>query len=190
MSSRKVEPFAHTGIVQPLQSEDWRLSDCELSLFDCIARESNSIAGTEVDLFQFSKKKSVRDPLYDETVKDIFDGPFRVRAWIEWPDPTPEVRSEGFRKTFPSSIWIARGDLEQAGARAPLYGDIAKFWDTPYFNETSTSYPVANNVKGYYFTMTEVRDDGHLFDNPSFVGFKCVLARNTEFAPERRVRNA
>jgi hypothetical protein len=190
MADKIVAPMVHPNPVQPMTSGDFHLSDCEIFLFDGIASEVTNIAGTEVDLFQFNKKKSTRDPLYDETIKDSFDGPFRLRAWVEWPDPTPETRAEGFRKTFPATMWLARVDLEVIGASAPSFGDIVRFWNTPYFNGTSTSYQVGSNVKGYYFTLTEVKDDGHLFDNPSFVGFKCTIARNTEFAPERRVHNA
>jgi hypothetical protein len=158
-----------------------------LFLFDSVAQERNKIAGTEIDLYQMNAKKTVRDPLYDEVVTPVWAGPYRLKAWVEWPETMPEARTEGFRKTFPANMWVARVDVEKVGARPLSYGDIVHFWRTPFFDEHSVTYEHGASKHGYYFNLTEVVEDGHLFDTPSFVGFRSVLARNTEFTPERRL---
>jgi len=170
-------------------ADSYAFGSSELGLFDTIAQEHVNIAGTEIDLYQLNKKKTVRDALYDENITEGWDGPFRLKGWVEYPEVFPEVRSEGFRKTFPSSLWVARVDIERIGARAPYYGDVIHFWKTPFFDEQSVAYPHGKAKHGYYFTLTEVYDDGHLFDEASFVGFRATLARNTEFSPERRLTN-
>lgn len=187
--SKDPKPIVVTIPVAPCLDGDFHLGDSEIFLHDLIAVEMNHIAGTDVDFFQLNKKKSKRDPLYDEMLQEEFDGPFRVRTWVEWPAPTPEPRQEGFRQTWYNSLWVARADLEVAGARPPYYGDIVRFWKLPYFDKFSVPYDSGKTPKGYYFTITEISDDGHLFDTSSFVGFKCTLARNSEFTPERRITN-
>jgi len=183
------KPIIHPTPVQPALDGDFHLGDQELFLFDCIASEVNHIAGTDVDFYYLNKGKSKKDALYDEMVKEAWDGPYRLRVWVEWPAPSPEPRQEGFREVWMSSLWVARVDLDAISVRAPYYGDVVGFWKIPYFDKVSNAYDVGKNPKGYFFTITEVADDGHLFDNPSFVGFKCQLARNTEFVPERRLTN-
>jgi hypothetical protein len=186
---KPVKPLVVPVAMGASQDGDFHLNANELFLFDVIAQEHINIAGTECDIYQQNKRRTTTDALYDENIVESWDGPYRLRAWVEYPQVTPEVRNEGFRKTFPSTLWVARVDIERVGARAPFFGDVVHFWKMPYFNETSTSYDAGRTPKGYYFTMTEVLDDGHLFDQPSFVGFKCTLARNTEFTPERRLHN-
>lgn len=185
----KIRPIVHPSPVAPAFDGDMHLGAQELFLFDCIASEVNKIAGTEVDIYLLNKGKSKRDPLYDEMVTEAWDGPFRLSVYVEWPDPLPEPRQEGFRKSWQSSVWIARVDLDRVKARAPYYGDILCFWKVPYFDHISNTYDVGKNPDGYFFTIISVEDDGHLFDNAAFVGFKCGIARNSEFVPERRLTN-
>jgi len=185
----KIRPVVHPSPVAPAFDGEFRLGDQERFLFDCVASEVNRIAGTEVDLYLLNKGKSKRDALYDEMLKESWDGPFRLNIYVEWPAPLPEPRQEGFRESWTSSIWIARVDLDRVKARSPYYGDVLHFWKMPYFDHASTTYDVGKNPKGYFFTITSVEDDGHLFDNAAFVGFKCSIARNSEFTPERRLTN-
>jgi len=186
----EIKPIVHpNSVVGPCEDGTFTLTDKELFLFDLIAQEHTNIEGTEIDLYQMSRKRQVTDPLYDEVVLNAFDGPFRLKAWVEYPEVNVEIREEGFRKVLPSTLWVARIDIERVGARPPYYGDVAHFWKTPFFDQQSVSYDVGKTKRGYYFTLTDIYDDGHVFDQASFVGFKATLARNTEFTPERRLTN-
>lgn len=160
----------------------------ERELFDRVAQEQVKVAGTPVELYQFDRTAATRDPLYDEVILGVFAGPYQLSGWVQWPEVSTEVRAEGYRLAWPGELWLARADIEQLGARRPRDGDVVKFWDLPYFEESSVSYPGATGA-GYYFNITTVVDDGHLHDSPDFVGFKCTLQRNTEFTPERRLNN-
>lgn len=166
----------------------FRLDDVELFMFDHYAKEKVDIEGTECELFTLSVKKSTIDPLYDEPAKRVFDGPYRMTAFVEWPEGTPEAGEEGMTEVWPSGCWIPRKTLEETGARPPREGDVFHFWKLPFFDKDSVrGIPVP--VSGYYFDVIQVNDDGHLFDQKSFVGFRCNLKRRSTFTAERLLTN-
>lgn len=187
--ANEVKPIVHPTPVSPAFDGEFHLGADELFLFDCVASEVNKIAGTEVDLYLLNRSKSKRDALYDEMNTEAWDGPFRLMIWVEWTGDDPELRAEGFRRTWISSCWIARVDLEKVAPRVPDNGDIVHFWPGKYYSAAANSYNVGKLPTGYFFTITDIDDDGHMFDEKEFVGFKCELARNTEFTPERRLTN-
>lgn len=184
----RVKPWPGKCVVAPWPDNDTlRLTDNELALHDSVATEVNRIAGTEVDLFEQDTEGGVYDPQYGEPVDRAFKGPFRLKAYVEWADSSPEVREEGFRTSFGSRCWIARKDLEERGIPIPTEGDVVRFWNRPFFNDFSVDSDPRPPDAGYFFNVIDVDEDGHLFDNPGFVGFWLVLQRRTEFTPERRV---
>lgn len=180
------------GPVYPLPAaplvDAFTLCDGERFLFDCWAQEHNRIGGTQIEFWSLNIEKSKRDPLYDEPVERVWDGPFRLIGYLEYPDKVPEAREEGLRSSWASSIWIARKEFEDAHAPAPVAGDVIRVWNTPFHQSVGVD---AEDVpgRGFYFDVTDADDDGHLFDNASFVGFKCDITRRTEFTPERRLTN-
>ena len=110
----EIKPIVHpNSVVGPCEDGTFTLTDKELFLFDLIAQEHTNIEGTEIDLYQMCRKRQVTDPLYDEVVLNAFDGPFRLKAWVEYPEVNVEIREEGFRKVLPSTLWVARIDIEQ-----------------------------------------------------------------------------
>lgn len=168
------------------QSNLFSIGDGERKLFDSVAQELNQIVGTDLDYFVQDVNESTRDPLYDEPIERVFKGPYRVKAYVEQPSTTPEVREEGYRTIFDGSVWIARADFDALGLSAPSEGDVLRFWNTPFFNSQAVDGEDVPN-RGYFFDVVDVDEDGHLNDTASFVGFKLVVRRRTEFTPERRL---
>jgi hypothetical protein len=164
----------------------FKLDERERFMFDHVAQEHTSGTAADAEFFAFSSKRSKFDPLYSETVSKGWDGPFKLKGIISQLENAPEVREGGLRKSFTPTIWFARTEFEAVGARQPRPGDVVRVWDLPYWNQVGVVTP-PNPIDGLYFNITVVTESGFLFDSPAFVGFSCNLARNTEFAPERRV---
>lgn len=164
-----------------------RLNDVELPFFDGIAAEHVRITGTPLDYYALNREKSKNDPLYNEAEDRVYDGPFRISGFIEYPENAPEVRDEGVRFVWNSLCWLPRRALEEANCPIPNEGDVVVAWQTPFMKDWSTGFQT--NVPGaqYAFDCVNVNDDGHLFDNASFVGYRIELRRRTEFTPERRI---
>lgn len=164
------------------------LGDEERFLFDLWAQEHTHILGTTIEFWSLDIPNSKRDPVYDEPIERKWLGPFKMKGWLEWPPGTPEAREEGFRTTYQASIWLARKEFEDANSPTPNEGDVIRVWNTPFYQDFSVDQ---ENVpgRGYYFDVTNVDDDGHVFDQSTFVGFRCDIQRRTEFTPERRLTN-
>lgn len=193
MSGKKcdVKPFpASCRDVRPFEGP-MRTTGREIALFDSVASELVQRAGTVIDYYAIDIAGSDRDPLYDEPTARRFRGPFRLKAFVAYADSQPDPRQEGFVNSWASSAWIPRVEFEKSnfGDIQPGEGDIIRVWNLPYFNEAAVddeSVPGA----GFYFNVVNVSNDGHLFDQPQFVGFTFQLARNTEFTPERRIEGS
>ena len=164
----------------------FNLSDSELSLFDCIAKEFNQIIGTKIDYFSLDVERSDKDPLYDEPITNRFKGPFSMHAYIEYPEPQPEAGQSGLKTRWSTSMWISRKAFEETRCPVPFIGDVIRVWETPFFDDSAVD-DVKVPGAGFYFDVTTADNDGHLFDTPSFVGFKLRLLRRTEFTTERRL---
>jgi len=163
------------------------LDASELKLFDCIATELNNAGGTPIEFFHLEVCEGTRDPLYDEPIQRVFRGPYIFKAHVTQPESQPQATEQGFKNEWTGEIWMARADLEKVGAPAPFEGDVVRIWgDQPYFDEDAVSFESIPN-KGFYFDVTKVDPDGHLFTTSSFVGFKLITKRRTEFTPERRI---
>ena len=156
-------------------------------MFDSIASEMNNIAGTAIDYYALDKQKTKRDALYDEPIQYVWRGPYKLKAYVTWPESTPDAREEGMKSDFEgTTAWLARADIEGLRMPYPQEGDIIRFWAVPYFNSAGVDGLAVPNA-GYYFDCLDVDDDGHIFDQASFVGFKIELKRRTEFTPERKI---
>jgi hypothetical protein len=185
------KPFHLPGstVVKPMKEQEFGMAGAsagEKALFDSIAQEHIHISGTPLDFYVLDRAKTTVDPLYGEATEKIWKGPYKFRAHFQWPNPTAESREEGFRETYRSECWIVRKDFEELHCPMPDHGDIIRVWNIPYFNTASVS---EENVPhgGYFFNVVQVQDDGHMFDNPEFSGFRLSLTRLTEFSPERRI---
>jgi hypothetical protein len=163
------------------------LGDQERFLFDSVASEVTNIAGTALEYFALDKEKTKRDALYDEPTQYVWRGPYKLKAFVTWPDGVPEAREEGMKTNFENSTaWLSRLDVESIRMPYPAPGDIVKFWSVPFFRSVSVGGLAVPNA-GYYFDVLDADDDGHIFDQASFVGFKLELKRRTEFTPERKI---
>lgn len=158
----------------------------ERALFDSVATEVTTIAGTQVEYWAIDVAGSVRDPLYSEPSLRKFKGPYLINIWVGYSNSTPDVTSRGFRNTWATSAWIPRTAVEKANMPTPVEGDIFGVWKLPFFADDSSPSKFTP-TGGYYFNVGNVSEDGHLFDNGEFVGFTLEIARNTEFTPERRI---
>lgn len=184
-----IQPYPTLRKVTPYQSNKLGMPDCEHDLFDSIAQEHTGIAGTDIEYYSHEVTKATRDPLYDEPLKRVYSGPFRVKGYVAWPDTTPEVRMEGWRTVVNAEAWISRKEIEEKGCPAPSETDVLRLWKIPFFDK---EWAVdGDNVpgSGYFFDVLNVNDDGHLFDSAQFVGFRLTLKRRSEFTPERRITN-
>lgn len=171
-----------------LSSCELSLCDAEQSIFDCWAAEHVNAAGVEIEFFHFNLDTSTRDPLYDEAIERVFDGSYKFKAFVEYPEADTEATEQGFHVKWDATLWIPRANIESVGAPIPTEDDVVRLWNTPFYKK----YSVAEQDipgSGYFFNITKVDEDGHLFDQAGFVGFKCVLKRNTEYTPERRMDN-
>lgn len=167
----------------PSGGGEFRLDGSELFMHDLYAKEPIDAGGTDCDLFVRDLKKSKVDALYGEPAETVWDGPYKVRAQVEWPEFTPEVTEAGLRAIWPSGVWIPRKTVEEAGARAPREGDIVRFWKLPFFDHRAGN-DQPDTGAGFFFDVIKVSDDGHLHDDAAFVGFRCDLKRRSDAPPE------
>ncbi len=184
---KPVRPIVPVPPVQPV--EEFRLGSEENFLFDMWAQEYHRIAGCPIDFWSYDVAATKKDPLYGEPTERVFRGPFRLIGHLTYPENFAEVREEGLRTTWTGTLWIARLEFEEAHCPAPSPGDVFRAWNTPYFQGDAVDDAAVPGA-GYFFDITQANNDGHLFDNPHFVGFKCDFTRRTEFTPERRITNS
>ena len=169
-----------------IDSCTFELCDKESGLFDCIAQEHVSISGTEIELFHLSIDDSSRDPLYDEAIERVFQGSYVMKVYLEYPEANSEANEWGLHKDWDAEVWIPRAEIERVNAPVPVEDDVVRVWNTPFFKKFSV---IDQDIpdSGYFFSITKVVEDGHIFDRSSFVGFKCTLKRSTEYTAERRM---
>jgi hypothetical protein len=187
--SQPVRPVVPPNpIVAPLKDyEAFKLDDRELFLIDGYANEHVRILGTQITYWSISAANSRRDPVYGEPIDRVFLGPFKYTAWLSYTESVASVREEGLVQQFQPTAWLPRKMVEEASAPVPTEGDVLQAWNLPFYHKYSTAEQQALQTAGWYFNVTDVDTDGHLFDNPSFVGFKLKLNRRSEFTPERRL---
>lgn len=184
----KVAPFKTSRKVAPYPSDrSFVLGSDELEIFDSVTSEQNRIGGTEIELYQYDLKKSVRDPVYGEPSYEAWKKPVRLKAWFQYPDIEEQATSDGSMSTWPSIFWVGRKDLEDVHAEIPGIGEIIKVWNIPYFilEKSSTDDP----ERAFYFAIKSVAEDSHMFDNAQFTAYRLTVERRTTFAPERRLLN-
>lgn len=153
---------------------------------DQYAQEQVKTSGVQIDYYALDMSQSIIDPLYIEPLSRKHSKPYKIYALITWTPGEFSVREEGVHTIFQSAVWIARKELEDVGLRQPEPGDMMRFWNTPFFNFEAAN---SRNIEGagLFFDIIEVKDDGHLFDSPSFTGFKIDIKRRTEFGGERKL---
>lgn len=157
------------------------LDDSELGFFDSVAQELNELVGTtEFNYYAMNRAKTKVDPLYGEATERAIDGPFRLNAWVQWPNSNPEAGEQGFGFEFDGVCVVARKDFDEKHVPYPFEADVVEFWRTPYHDAKSLG-------KGLFFDVIKVWSDGHVNDTPSFVQFKMFLKRRTQFGAERRI---
>lgn len=181
-----VTPFdpGRNAVVQPYDTELQR-TDAELRLYDSLATEQVRQDGSLAHYYSLQVGKSKISPLYRETVERVFDGPFALSVYIEWPKNEPVVKEDGLTTTWNTRLWVPRAEIERVRCPTPTEGDVLQVWRTPFFFDWSERG--LDEKGGYYFEVTSLQDDGHLFDQPGFVGFELSVARRTQFTPERRI---
>lgn len=179
--------FAAVKTSCPNTCSPFHLGDQALCFFDSVISTQIAAVGTPIEYYHQDILNSKHDPLYDEPLQRVWKGPFKLDAFIEFPEAEAEVREEGFRVTWSSAMaTLARSTIEAIGAPAPQEGDVIRFWNNKFFKSFATGGGNDPGA-GYYFDVVNVNDEGHVHDTASFVGFKLRLARRTEFAPERRL---
>jgi len=147
--------------------------------------------GTDIMYWHQNVSRSVRDPLYDEPIERAWDGPYQLKGFVEYMESQPQMKEEGLTIRWQGTIWIARAAVEAISAPVPLEGDVFRFWNNRFFNQHAvnqdTDAVTGPPASGYYFDVTNVDDEGHVFDTGYFVGLRIRVMRRTEFTPERRL---
>ena len=173
--------------VRPMgDCESLSLTDCERALFDCITNEHVNIVGTTVAYYVQNHAQSIVDPVYNEPVKRAWLGPYLLKGFVTL-EKTTGIAMEGESSTFDGELFLPRVECERVNLRAPGESDIVRIWDTPFMNTDFAVDGFDIPGAGLYFAITDVAEEGWLFDNPSFIGFKCTLRRTTQQTPERKL---
>jgi hypothetical protein len=178
------------GLVEPVHIDrppkspvtEFKFDSTESFIFDSIAQEVGKHVGTEVEWYGQDVEGSVRDPLYGEPIDRKWKGPFIIAGKVEIPDLSPEVKAEGLKLSFETTVWIARAEFEVSGLSRPKLGDVFHVWKIPFYGQQAEE-------QGYYFDVVDIDHDGHIYDTEHFVQFKIIGKRNTEFTAERRVES-
>lgn len=170
----------------PQRCGPFELGGQDAAMYDHFAQEHVNSSGTDLLLWHQNLEESVRDPLYEEPIERVWQGPFKLKGYVEYIPGTPQMRDEGLVVRWQGTVWIARKELEDTGTPAPLEGDVLKFWENKFFAEHSVN--AEHGVEGgYYFDIINADDTGHVQDSDYFVGIVLTVLRRTEFTPERRL---
>jgi hypothetical protein len=189
-TGRKVEPIRLDARrkVEPAGELDLENENDELQAI--WAQEQVTAEGTTVDYWAQDLEGSTLDPLYNEPSERLWDGPYRMKVYVEFPAQSFEVREEGNSISWEATMWIPRRTVEDAEmAQEPKEGDVVRIWQIPHFDSFAQGMEDDIPHAGYYFDVIGVMEDGHVFDNPEFTGYLCNIKRRTVFTPERRVFN-
>jgi len=189
-TSKKVEPIRldTRRKVEPAGEFDLESENDELQ--SIWAQEQVQGGGTTVDYWGEDLQGSTLDPVYNEPSERNWFGPYRFKAFVEFPPQTFEVREEGNAISWEAMMWIPRRAVEDAEMPAsPKEGDVVRIWQIPHFDNFSQGADTNIPGAGYYFDVIGVEEDGHVHDNAEFTGFSCTIKRRTWFTPERRVLN-
>lgn len=185
--------FVRAETACPTRCKPFSFSDKEACVFDKIAQEHTEAIGTTLYFWHQDIEHSIRDPLYDEPIDRAWDGPYKIKGYVEYMEGQPQMQEQGMTVRWQGTIWIARSSLEDAGAPAPLEGDVFKFWDNKFFTEHSVNADedALHGIPkpGYFFDVINADDDGHIFDEAHFVGMRIQVMRRTEFTAERRLES-
>jgi hypothetical protein len=160
------------------------LDDSELELFDCINQDMIDLVGVEINYYGYDvnavQNRQKVDPLYGEPTERNFAGPFRVMAYIQYPEYEPLAEEVGFGREWDAQVVLSRSHLDQINAPYPSEADIIEMWRTPYHDQWSLG-------KGMFFDVTKAKHDGHINDSPTFTQFRLFLKRRSQFGAERRI---
>ena len=172
----------------PPDVDYFHLSDLERQLYDSFAQEGVDTYGTKMEWYTQEISKAVRDPLYDEPTTRSWAGPYILNGFVTWPSRQPNLEGDGlYNSTFIGTVWLPRKSFEDIGAKLPYEGDVVRVWNVPFFADYGSDRSTKDKKRGYYFDVTKVEADGHLYDEAGFVGFRADIKRRTDFTPERRV---
>jgi len=185
MSVKRVFAFKELNFKR---TADLTLNEEEGRYFSDIAQEHVNIAGTYIDYYHLDIAKSIKDPLYDEASEREFIGPYRMKAYVSYPEQQPTVEAQGTILNWDCIAWISRRDIEEKKAPPPAPGDVIRIWKIPFFQDAA-SFDETIPGAAFYFNVLNSNTDGHLFDTSTFVGFRVTLRRRTDMAPERRISN-
>lgn len=185
--------FAKVTTACPTKCKPFSFSEQESCVFDSIAQEHTEATGTTMYFWHQNLEASIRDPLYDEPIERAWKGPYKIKGYVEYMEGQPQMQEQGMTVRWQGNLYIARATLEDAGAPAPLEGDVFKFWDDKFFKEHSVNSDedalAGTPSPGYYFDVINSDDTGHIFDEAHFTGFKLTVMRRTEFTAERRLES-
>lgn len=184
-----VQPYdpGANAVVRPLEGP-YHQGDQELRLFDAWAVEESQTSGTVLFYYSLDVGASQGSALYDESTRRVYRGPFKVSGYVEWPKSNPVVQDAGMVVKWNTRMWIPRAEIERARCPLPLEGDVVRAWQNPFFDLWSLTGDEPQ-IGGYFFTVVVCNEEGHLYDQPGFVGFELTVSRSTDFTPERRLDN-
>lgn len=156
----------------------------ERPLWDSVAQEPARLAGTKIRVYSLRRAKN-HHPLYREPSAGAgewaFHGPWEMWGSIELPQGDAiqtTAQSEGQKRIVESTLWLARKELEDAGAPDPKADDVIEFWDLK---------PFAGVTPFRFWDVVSANPDGNIMQSETFVQWKIVMRSRTDFNPVRKV---
>ena len=161
-------------------------------LFDCWTSESTDGDGIDIRYWPLDRALvplgNDRQALYGEPHETPqYRGPFILRGLVKKPEKSTEATEEGLTQDFRGKLYVARAEFERHKLPAPKEGDIAQFWDLPFYAAWGQPHRETIPGAGFYFDVVNVEGDAYPFGGPLFTEFVMSLKRDTRFAPERKI---
>lgn len=144
------------------------ITDREIQYFNDIAKEIvKDIVGQRITYWPISTLKSKIHPVYNESMKKIFENPIIVDALVGQPTWETKMTQFGPEQICTIEVYVQARDIQQKGV---------EIFEGDYFTYGQESYEIVSAINmGNYFGQTE-HDQG--------TKIKGILARVGEFDPK------
>lgn len=144
----------------------------DIGLFDRIAEEEVRLFGASANYYSLDSRN--RDPLYQETVMELFRPPELMYANIEWArqDEDGEATEFGGRMMTEAEIKIPRVFFERVSL-VPKMGDVVTLF--------------VESKKPVTFDVTKANEGEPVYNSDSFVWYSLHGKKRSEADPEIRL---
>ncbi len=83
-----------------------------MDFFNDISKElTKDVNGQKIYYYSICSERTKIDPVYEEAVEKIYDGPFEIECWIDWQPPEVTTTKFGHDKLLKIKVYIQSRDL-------------------------------------------------------------------------------